>query len=193
MKELILVRHGETAWNAERRYQGHTDIELSEIGIAQARALAPRFTGFDQENTPVYSSDLKRAVQTAAIVCPWATPILDPRLREIKFGKFEGLTYDQNIAQHGDAFANWMGDPELHSPLEGESVREMHARLLAWAAELPQVPHVIAFAHGGVLRSFASHTRGRLFTSDLSIPPTAVLSIILNEKGVPIGGSESWW
>lgn len=88
-----MIRHGETIWNKELKYQGHTDIELSEEGLKQAEAVAARF--LDEKIEAVYSSDLSRAFITAkAIADKHHLPVCKvPSLREIKFGDWEGLTY----------------------------------------------------------------------------------------------------
>ena len=97
MKEttVIVVRHAETAWNRERRMQGTTDTKLSDIGHAQAEALARRLA--TETFSVLYSSDLSRAHDTARKIARHGqrTLQLDQRLRERAFGVFEGLTADE--------------------------------------------------------------------------------------------------
>ena len=95
MTTILLVRHGETDWNLERRWQGHIDRPLNDVGRAQARALADRLDS--EPFAAVYSSDLARARETAEIVAAaHGLPVhLDPRLREADVGEWSGLTADE--------------------------------------------------------------------------------------------------
>ncbi|MBI4759502.1 MAG: histidine phosphatase family protein, partial [Chloroflexi bacterium] len=105
---LLLVRHGETDWNAEERYQGTTDVPLSAQGRAQAQALTSRMAG--EVLDAIYASDLQRAWQTAEVIAaPHGLPVRpEPRLREIDFGAWEGLTFDE-IRQRRPAAKAWPG------------------------------------------------------------------------------------
>ncbi|HET9989769.1 MAG TPA: histidine phosphatase family protein, partial [Kofleriaceae bacterium] len=109
MRRILLARHGQTAWNALGRLQGHTDIELDDTGRAQAKDLARTLAAAGV--TRVWSSDLARARETAAIVAAelgLPPPEVDAELRERKFGVFEGLTRDQCVAQHPEAWRAWV-------------------------------------------------------------------------------------
>src|SRR5262245_9299525 len=90
--KLIVVRHGETTWNREKRMQGTTDTPLSDVGRAQARALGRRLAGHDF--AALYASDLARARDTASVIAERTGRklVMDSRLRERRFGIFEGLT-----------------------------------------------------------------------------------------------------
>ncbi|HEX6150560.1 histidine phosphatase family protein [Nocardioides sp.] len=94
-RRLVLVRHGQTAWNAERRFQGHADVELDEVGHGQAAAVAPTLARFGP--SLLWSSDLARARQTAAYVEKETGLVarLDARLREFDVGERTGLTFDE--------------------------------------------------------------------------------------------------
>jgi probable phosphoglycerate mutase len=142
--ELILIRHGETAWNRERRMQGQTDTPLSEVGRAQAEAVGQRLA--QHPFAAIYSSDLARAWDTAAAIARAHKNgheiRREPALRERTFGVFEGLTYDE-MAQHFPAeharFA--LRDPDYAVP-GGESPRQFFERSLACLES-------IAAAHAG--------------------------------------------
>jgi broad specificity phosphatase PhoE len=160
-RTLLLVRHGETSWNREGRYQGHTDVPLSEAGREQARRLRHRLADerhlWDAERTAVLSSDLARARETAELAfgAPGRTISVDAGLREIRFGVFEGLTRDEIDERHPGRMAAWIhGAPDLAVP-GGESRREARARALA-ALEtfLERAPHqhVVVVTHGAILR-----------------------------------------
>src|SRR5450432_1632085 len=102
---MLLARHGQTAWNALGKLQGHTDIELDATGREQAHALAVSLR--DAGVTRVWSSDLSRARETAAIIATelaLASPDVDADLRERKFGVFEGLTREECAANHPDSW-----------------------------------------------------------------------------------------
>ena len=95
MTELLLVRHGETDWNRDRRFQGHADPPLNETGREQANALAEELAG--EEIELVYTSDLQRARETAQIVGArlGAGVVPLPALREIDVGEWQGLTWPE--------------------------------------------------------------------------------------------------
>lgn len=153
--ELVLLRHGVTAWNRARRFQGHIDIPLDAEGHRQARLAARRLAG--EPVAAVYSSDLGRAVQTAqpiaqALGLPLAT---EPGLRERHYGLFEGLDHDTIEREHPDAYARWRArEPDFALPGGGETLRTFSARVEAALRRLvlrhPGV-RVVAVTHGGVL------------------------------------------
>lgn len=152
MPTLLLVRHGQTQWNLERRVQGHTDIPLGEAGVAQARALAEELAS--ETLVAVYASDLARARSTAEIVAQRHGLVveIDPRLREKNFGSWEGLT-DLEIAERfPDARRGHWGD--------GETTEEVSERALAAVAgivALHPAGSVLVVSHGGPLRALLDH------------------------------------
>lgn len=122
---LVLLRHGRTRWNAERRFLGTTDIALDEVGVAGARALGLALQGaFDQ----VYASPLSRAAQTAAHLHPEPVPV--PELRELHQGHLEGLHGAAAIARYPAFFAAWARDPTRARVPGGESLGECRDRAL---------------------------------------------------------------
>jgi probable phosphoglycerate mutase len=156
---ILLIRHGETAWNAERRLQGHLDIPLNTEGERQAAQLGAALAG--EEIDHVLSSDLGRARQTAeAVLRARGTTDLqcDPQLRERCYGGFEGLLYSEIEARFPVEFAAWQGrnvDATLPpGKNQGESFREFYDRvttaILAHAARHPGQTLALV-AHGGVL------------------------------------------
>lgn len=153
--DLTLVRHAATDWNDSGRWQGLTDNELGARGAAQARRLAARLA--DMPFDRAEASDLARAVQTAEWALPGRPLTLDPRLREISFGEFEGLSVPEMSAH--PAYAAWQRDPWRSGPPGGESLDEVAARMLAWAAELPG-GHTVAFSHSVALRTLLSRLLG---------------------------------
>lgn len=152
---ICLVRHGETAWNAERRLQGHTDIPLNDTGLVQARATAASLAA--ERFDAAYSSDLTRARQTAAAIAERCGLELafDAALRERHYGSFQALTYDEARARFPDDYHRFeTRDPEFTFPEGGESLRQFAARIhgtLEGIARRHPDGTVLIVTHGGVL------------------------------------------
>ena len=158
MVEILLIRHGETAWNAEKRMQGHLDISLNDAGRRQAEALGMALR--DEHFDAIISSDLQRAHQTAqAVATPHAmTVIVDAGLRERCFGIFEGLLYADLEQSHPVAFAAWSAremDARYPSGVNhAETLREFSVRALATIDRLAGAGNcrkIAIVTHGGVL------------------------------------------
>jgi probable phosphoglycerate mutase len=153
MRRILLVRHGETEWNALGKLQGHTDVPLNDTGRDQARALA---AGLGAAGiTAVWTSDLARARETGEIVAAalgLAAPAVDPELRERRFGVFEGLTRDECESQHPDAWQAWRA--QTGTPPGGEPRAEAAARLARALDRIAttQGGPVVVISHGGVMR-----------------------------------------
>lgn len=156
MTKIIFVRHGQTEWNVLGRYQGQTDIALSPLGIEQAEKLAAHFPVDKVE--AVYSSDLVRAMTTARCVADSFGLTVEPRpeLRELNFGDWEGLTYDEIVAKWPDALNNFFQHPDVLEIPHGESFPKLRERALD-AVEKIVACHpnqtVAVFAHGAILRT----------------------------------------
>ena len=152
---LLLARHGRTAWNAERRYQGQRDVPLDREGRLQADALAHRLSG--EPIDVIYASDLRRAWETAeAIATLQGLPVRpEPRLREIAFGDWEGLTTDEIEQASPGAIMAWRDDPRQAPPPGGENLDQVTGRVRAAMADFAtshQDETVLVVAHGGILR-----------------------------------------
>jgi probable phosphoglycerate mutase len=155
---ILLIRHGETAWNAERRLQGHLDIPLNEEGERQARLLGEALAS--EPIDLVVASDLQRARQTAqAVAALRGMPLLiEPGLRERCYGGFEGLLYSEIEQRFPAEFAAWQArDVDAILPSgknRGESFRQFYARatdaILGLARAYPGRTLALV-AHGGVL------------------------------------------
>ena len=151
---LIVIRHGETAWNRERRLQGQLDIPLNDTGHAQARALAGSLAS--EPVDAIYSSDLSRAMQTAAPLSETlGVPVQsEPRLRERCYGTLEGMTYAEVAQPRPEDFARWQARVPDYAPPQGESLRAFHERaveiVLALVRRHPG-ERIALVAHGGVL------------------------------------------
>lgn len=160
---LIVIRHGETAWNREKRMQGTTDTQLSDVGHEQARALGRRLAG--RGFAALYTSDLARARDTARAIAEHTgrDPVMDPRLQERRFGIFEGLTAEEIIARYPEEHARFASrDPDYAVP-GGESARSFTRRCIGCLAEIA-VRHrgdeVVVVTHGLVLDSLYRAAHG---------------------------------
>ena len=151
--EFVLVRHGETTWNADGRIQGHLDIPLNDVGHRQAAALGQRFRS--ETCDALYSSDLQRALVTANGIAAHHGPVrTDLRLRERHRGVLQGLTRDEAMARHPSAWETFRRR-QPDEPLEGgESLRAFFLRIhefLREACERHAGKRVLVVTHGGVL------------------------------------------
>jgi probable phosphoglycerate mutase len=152
--QLLVIRHGETAWNAEHRIQGHLDIPLSATGMRQAGLLADRLA--NERVHAVYSSELARAWLTAEpLAARLGLPVIpESRLRERSFGVFEGLTLDEIAAQHPEAFRLWRARDPGWAMDGGETGQQLIDRVLEALhdiADRHRGETVAIVTHGGVL------------------------------------------
>jgi len=130
--QLILIRHGETLWNKEERVQGRSDIELSPVGIEQARRLALSLK--DQPICAIHASPLKRALQTAQIINEFHRQEIKTHsgLMEMDQGDFEGFSFKELIATQKDFLDKWIANPASVRMPNGESLAGLQER--AWRA-----------------------------------------------------------
>jgi len=187
MATILLARHGETDWNAERRWQGHTDRPLNERGRGQAGALAERLEETSLE--AVWSSDLRRARDTAAVVAERQGVGLKTTadLREVNVGAWAGLTRSEAETRFPEAFAQWKAgfvgweDGETYEELSERVVRA----LLRIAEEHPTRP-VLVVSHGGCIRAIHAAALGldvHLYRRLRPVEPNARLSAVCVEDG----------
>lgn len=151
---LVLVRHGETDWNRDNRFQGHADPPLNETGRRQARALAAGLRG--EPFAALYTSPLRRARETAEIL--GAELALEPgeasSLMEVDVGSWSGLTRSEVEARFPDGFARWLAYG--HGWDDGETYAELGARVVAGLSRFGERHAegiVVAVTHGGPIRS----------------------------------------
>jgi alpha-ribazole phosphatase len=178
MVRLLLVRHGETEWNSQHRYQGQKDIPLSSAGIQQARFLADRLS---LESIDVaYASDLQRAWQTAQILTQGMglTVKKDARLREMSFGMLEGLTFDEAQEKHAKRMVAWLEDYNQPPP-GGEDMAAFTERVssvLEYVKERHTEQTVLLVAHGGPL--------SELIRIVLDLPHSHRWAFLMNNAGL---------
>ncbi|HET90301.1 MAG TPA: histidine phosphatase family protein [Chloroflexi bacterium] len=163
MSRLLLIRHGRSAWNAERRIQGWADPPLDEVGRAQARHIAERLRA--EQPLKLYTSPLQRAAETAEIIgrALGAPVVVDDRLKEHGVGDLEGLTWEEVVDQYPDLAQRWdQGDEEITIPGE-EEFDSFRARVTATCDEIAahhteQAVGIVT--HGGVLSAYLNHLIG---------------------------------
>jgi len=151
MMKLCLVRHGQTEWNLQGRYQGQSDVPLNRDGIAQAHSLARQLQG--QTFAAIYSSDLKRAKETALIIADamHLPVIFEPRLREINQGEWEGQQVDKIRERYENLWQMRSLDPAGLRPPGGETVGELAERIQAALDDIAQLHpglSVLIVSHG---------------------------------------------
>jgi probable phosphoglycerate mutase len=186
---LIVIRHGETPWNREKRMQGTTDTLLTDVGRAQAQALGRRLAG--HSFTALYSSDLTRALDTARAIAEHSghEVVTDARLRERRFGIFEGLIAAEIQSLYPEEHARFVSrDPEYEVP-GGESARAFTQRCLgclAGIADRHRGEAVVVVSHGLVLDSLYRAAHGL----DQGVPrPLPLINASLNRFGY---GGGAW-
>jgi len=187
--ELVCVRHGRTAWNSVRRFQGRTDIPLDDEGRAQAQALAVFLAGDDFDRA--YASPLGRAQETArAILAGRSGPEVqsDDDLLEMAFGTWEGLTWDEIVAAHPDLDHAHETKPRHLTPAGGESFDQVVARVELFlqriVADTPE--RVLIVAHAGILHA--------LVRALLREPDEAALNVRFDPASVTrfVGDGRGW-
>lgn len=191
MTELILIRHGETDWNRQLRFQGHIDIGLNEVGLEQARRVGLRLA--NEKAHRVYASDLLRARQTAEPVGLnlKLDVVGDVALREQSFGCVEGLTVDEIKARHPEAWAGWLRFDENYCMPEGETTRQFHARVMDALNRLAAAHRgetVIVVTHGGALDMVYRTARslGLNGPRQSDIPNAGINRVRMRDGGVDI-------
>ena len=161
--EIILIRHGETEWNSQKRMQGHSNSDLSSVGQAQIQAL-----GQWMKNVPfdlIYSSYSLRAKQTAEAITQFSGHELqfDQRLREKNLGVFEGLTSEEARERHPEVFRLFKTAGSTYVIDEGESTQQLQDRALEIINEI-RIKHpeerVLLVTHGGFIRVVMKHSLG---------------------------------
>ena len=165
---LCLVRHGETAWNAEHRVQGQLDVPLNAIGQAQALAASKILSR--EKFDAIYSSDLARARQTAEPTANLLSmPVLLERdLRERHYGIFERLTYAEVKVRYPEDYARFEAREPEYAFRTGESLKDFSARSIAVVARIAKAhagQSILVFTHGGILDKFYRFVTGLPITA----------------------------
>lgn len=191
---ILAIRHGETAWNADTRLQGHTDIPLNERGLWQAERTAQALASQEPLHA-IYSSDLQRALVTAQTLARHTqAPLISlPGLRERGFGKFEGKTFTEIEALWPDEAQLWRDRLPHWAPEGGESLEKVQQRVLAVLHELAAHhvgQHIAVVAHGGVMDHFYRAATGQSLTSPRTwaLSNAAINRLLWTPQGLTLVG-----
>ena len=191
---LCVVRHGETAWNAEHRVQGQLDVPLNAIGLAQAAAAAKVLSR--EKFDAIYSSDLSRARQTARPTANLLSleVLLEKDLRERHYGIFERLTYAEVKTRFPEDYARFEAREPDYAFQTGESLKDFSARSIAVISKIAKEHEdqsVLVFTHGGVLDKLYRFVTGLPLSAhrEFGIPNAGLNRIELTSAGWQI---RSW-
>ena len=197
MIRLLLVRHGETDWNRLRRHQGQSDIPLNARGRQQIEVAAECLAGVQID--AVYASDLKRAWDTAQAIAAQhdGLPLLkEPRLREMHFGDWEGLTYEEIYQRDPTAAESWNQSLMDAGPPKGENLPQFAARIQEMLTDIIAMhpdETVLLVAHGGTLmvllclllshpiENYWQFRLAKASLSEVEVYPEGAIIIRLNE------------
>lgn len=187
MLKIFLLRHGETAYNADNnRYCGRTDIPLTEKGLGQAEEVKRQLEGI--EFVKVFSSPLQRAYTTARIASG-KEAITDQRLIEADFGQWEAKTKEEFIAENESLWLNWIRDPAIHrAGGTGESGAEIVARVDDFFRSIQlqySEGNIMVVAHNGINRLYMAHKLGMPLKNyrQLVQQNSSITCFTLDEKG----------
>jgi alpha-ribazole phosphatase len=166
LTKLYLLRHGETDWNQKSIFQGQTDIDLNKNGQNDARKAVEIFQNMKLDQ--IYSSDLKRAKNTALMISQDKNLKIkeNKQLREISFGDWEGLKFTEIKEQFPKMIVDWQQDPLHYSPPAGEKLIDFKKRIVNFFTKVikqNQGDKILVVTHGGVIKVY--------LTAILSINP----------------------
>ncbi len=183
--KLILIRHGETTWNSKRRYCGFADVPLSNKGKCQAKKLAGRLK-FEKIHK-IYSSDRRRALQTAKIIFKGYEIEKIPELQEINFGCFEGLTHRQILKKYPEIYKKWLNDPYKTVIPSGEKLADFKKRITRIFKKIVSLnpgKTTAIVSHGGAISIFITGIlKNRNFWK--YIPASTSITVVEYKKGKP--------
>lgn len=146
-------------WNRQGKYQGQSDVPLTDEGREQARFLSERLK--DEKIDVIYASDLDRAIETAAIIAKYhdLNVLPAPLMRELNFGIWEGMTYDEIIQKWPQEYNEWQRDPHNKKPPEGETLAELCKRVSKFLKETAREhpdSRILVVSHAGPIRAILS-------------------------------------
>jgi len=188
VKRFCLVRHGQTDWNLEGRFQGQSDVPLNRAGRAEARLLAKQLNGL--AFAAIYSSDLKRAMETAEIIGKAVGLTITPeaRLREINQGEWEGLFLEDIRARNSELWERRTVNPAHFHPPGGESVSEVANRTYAAMDDINRlIPSgaVLIVSHGLALATIICRENGFPLEKAFSHIPENAVPVWVDWKEAP--------
>lgn len=210
--KIVIIRHGETTWNAEGKLQGHYDAPLTDVGKEQARktgralataAASSRLGEILRQLVSCVTSDLSRASDTADLIASElravglaaaeSDPLRDSRLRETHLGGWQGLSWAQVLESDGERASTFGRDPDV-KPEGGESFRDRYSRATAAVSELISGPAkgktVLVVSHGGVLGDFSRLATGTTLRKRAGMfRPNAAINVLVHSTDESAGFS----
>lgn len=183
MISFILIRHGETDWNVDGRWQGQIDIPLNEKGINQAGEIARSLS--NKKIDVIYSSDLSRARQTAEVISSVTRTMifLDPRLREIHQGEWQGMLVSEIQQRYYKEFIERKNDPYTMAPPGGETARQVQERVVSFVNDISrqyQRKTVAVVSHGFTIAVMVAHFRNIPITNVWDLVPKNAEKILFD-------------
>jgi alpha-ribazole phosphatase len=175
---LILIRHGQTIWNQQKKYCGYANVPLSPEGRRQVRHLAQRLN--KEEIHKIYSSDRQRAIETAKIIFKGRKIKQIPDLKEMGFGVFEGLTYQEILKKYPVVYKKWLKDPYSVRIPKGEKLNDLKKRVVSTLKKIVSLNKnrtVAIVTHGGAISIFINHIESSKRFWDY-VPKSASITII---------------
>jgi len=190
---IILIRHGQTEWNLLKKYQGQIDIPLTDVGRGQAQRAGEYLVG-NETIEALYCSDLSRTKETAEIVGRniGLSPTCDPRLREIAFGAWEGLTFTQVYEKYPKEFDDWHNNTFKTKVPGGETFDQVINRAMEAIKEIlaKHKGTVAIVTHGGVIKAILSQSEAKNDLWKTSVEPGTITTLefleISGEKFMPV-------
>ena len=184
LTRLLLIRHAQTEWNIQRRFQGHGDSPITEEGQEQLQRLKSRLAGLEFD--VVYSSDLRRTMETSKMLSG-KQRVKEPRLRERGVGILEGLNLEQIMAEHAEAFRDFRSGDKDHQIEGGESLQIAFNRAWIFLEEIPEKhpgAELAAVSHAGLIRLICKQILGLALDAPnfFQIPNTSLTQLVFSPK-----------
>ena len=181
---LLFIRHAQTEWNIQRRFQGHGDSPITEEGQEQLQRLKTRLAGLEFD--VVYSSDLRRTMETSKMLSG-KQRVEEPRLRERGVGILEGLNLEQIMAEHAEAFRAFRSGDKDHQIEGGESLQIALNRAWTFLEEMPEKhpgAELAAVSHAGLIRLICKQILGLALDAPnfFQIPNTSLTQLVFSPK-----------
>ena len=181
---LLLIRHAQTEWNIQRRFQGHGDSPITEEGQEQLQRLKSRLAGLEFD--VVYSSDLRRTMETSKMLSG-KQRVEEPRLRERGVGILEGLNLEQIMDEHAEAFRAFRSGDKDHQIEGGESLQIALNRAWTFLEEMPEKhpgAELAAVSHAGLIRLICKQILGLALDAPnfFQIPNTSLTQLVFSPK-----------
>ena len=181
---LLFIRHAQTEWNIQRRFQGHGDSPITEEGQEQLQRLKSRLAGLEFD--VVYSSDLRRTMETSKMLSG-KQRVEEPRLRERGVGILEGLNLEQIMAEHAEAFRAFRSGDKDHHIEGGESLQVALNRAWTFLEEMPEKhpgAELAAVSHAGLIRLICKQILGLALDAPnfFQIPNTSLTQLVFSPK-----------